>query len=111
MSLYNTGVRTCEFSGVIALFADDGALDFEGVPGRGAFTGKAAIAQHFIDDPPEDEIFVTRWKHAGDSIIAEFRWTDIPEGGGCLFVQRREGSIARLTIVLGGPRRAFVPGV
>ncbi len=107
VSLYNAGIRAREFSGFLALLTDDAVLDFEGVPERGALDGKAAIAQRLHDDPPDDEIRIRRWKLSGACIVAEFAWAGIPEGGGCLFVEPQDGSIARLTIALGGPRRAF----
>lgn len=107
VSLYNTGVRTRDFGGFLALLGEDSVFDFEGVPERGALTGKAAIAQHFADDPPDDEIRIARWKHSGAGIVAEFFWADIPEGSGCLFVEPRDGFIDRLTIAVGGPRRKF----
>lgn len=107
MSLYNAGVRTRDFAPLLSIFTDDAVLDFEGVPERGPIAGIAAITRHFEDDPPDDQIRVKRWKPAGPEIVAEFAWTDIPEGGGCLIVEPRDGRIARLTIALGGPRRLF----
>lgn len=107
VSLYNAGVRTRNFDGFLALLGENSVLDFEGVPERGELTGKAAIAQHFIDDPPDDPITVTRWKSSGNAIVAEFRWADIPEGSGCLFIEPRDGYIERITIAVGGPRRKF----
>lgn len=107
VSLYNTGVRTRDFAPFLALLADDAVLDFEGVSERGPLEGKDAIEQHLRDDPPDDAIRIKRWKYAGETIVAEFSWTDIPEGGGCLFVERSDGRVARLTIALGGPRRLF----
>lgn len=106
-SLYNAGVRTRDFRGFLTMLTDDAVLDFEGVSERGPFTGKPAIAQHFQDDPPDDGIRITRWKYEGGEIVAEFSWTDIPEGAGCLFVEPRDGRAARLTMALGGPRRLF----
>jgi hypothetical protein len=104
---YNTGVRKRDFSGLLALLTDDAVLDFEGTSQRGPFIGKAAIAQHFADDPPEDPITLKRWKAQTAEIVAEFAWTDIPEGGGCLILQRRAGRLSRITLALGGPRCAF----
>lgn len=107
IALYNAGVRTRDFSGFLALLTEDAVLEFEGIPERGPLTGKNAIAQHLRDDPPDDELKVTRWKTDGAQIVAQFSWTDIPESGGCLLVRARDSRAEHITIVLGGPRRAF----
>lgn len=107
ISSYNTGVRTRDFSGFLALLTEDAVLDFEGIPERGPILGRDAIAQHLRDDPPDDQLRVRRWKSGGAEIAAEFAWTDIPESGGCLLVRVRHSRAARITIVLGGPRRTF----
>jgi hypothetical protein len=106
VALYNAGIRTRDFSGLVSLFADDGVLDFEGTP-QLPFRGKAAIAQHFVDDPPDDEVRIKRWKARGPQLVAEFKWLDIPEGGGCLLVEPRGTGIARITVALGGPHCRF----
>ncbi len=107
VSLYNAGVRTRNFSGLLALLADDAVFTFEGTSDRGPLVGKPAIAQHFQDDPPDDAVRIVRWKRQGNEIAAQFGWLDIPEGGGCLYVEPRNGRVLRLTIAFGGPRRAF----
>lgn len=107
VALYNDGVRTRDFTGLLALLDEDASLEFEGIPERGALRGKHAIAARFFDDPPEDAIDVRRWRTEHGQIQAEFRWTDIPEGGGCLIVVPHDGRIAALTVALGGPRCAF----
>jgi hypothetical protein len=106
VALYNSGVRTRDFSGLLALLTDDATMEFEGSE-RGPLIGKRAIAAHFEDEPPDDPICVKRWKRDRDSIVAEFSWTDIPEGGGCLILRPRDAHIASLTIALGGPRCRF----
>lgn len=107
IAAYNAGVRTHDFGSFLALLTDDAQLDFEGVPDRGPLVGKAAISQHFADDPPDDQVRVTRWRIDGRQIIAEFTWLDIPESGGCIIVRPSEMRVAGVTIVLGGPRRRF----
>jgi hypothetical protein len=107
VALYNAGVRTRDFSGLLAMIADDAVLDFEGVSERAPLSGKLAIAQHFEDDPPDNCIRIKRWKKRADELVAEFTWVDIPEGGGCLLVEPRDGRAARITIAFGGPRRLF----
>jgi|SRR6185437_7844946 len=106
-SLYNAGVRTRDFSGLLAMLTDDAILDFEGVAERAPLSGLDEIAQHFEDDPPDNCIRIKRWKKRGDEIVAEFTWTDIPEGGGCLLIEARDGRAARITIAFGGPSRLF----
>ncbi len=107
VALYNAGVLSRDFSGFLALLNDDAVFDFEGTTERGPLGGKVVIAQHFADDPPDDGIRVKRWKCREGEIAAEFGWLDIPEGGGCLFIQLKNGRISHLTIAMGGPRRTF----
>lgn len=107
VALYNTGVRTRDFRGFVALLTDDAVLDFEGTSELRPFRGKAAIMQHFEDDPPDDGIRIKRWKQNGAEIAAEFTWLDIPEGRGCLYIERRETQIAGITVAFGGPRCRF----
>lgn len=106
VTLYNTGVRTRDFRALLAMLTDDAVLDLEGTSEQ-PFRGKEAIARHFQDDPPDDPVRVKRWKQHGPEIAAEFSFLDIPEGGGCLYVARRGGRIARITVAFGGPRSRF----
>lgn len=107
VSLYNAGVRTRDFSGFLSLLDADAIFEFEGISERGPLEGKDEIAQRFADDPPDDPIRIKRWRHGTGQIVAEFAWADIPEGGGCLFIEPRGGRVARITMALGGPRRLF----
>lgn len=105
---HNAGARTGDFSPFVALFTADAIMEFEGVPDWGPFTGRDAIARRLAADPPDDEIHVTRWRFERGTIVAEFRWSDIPEAsGGCFIVEPRDEHIARLTIAFGGPHRRF----
>jgi hypothetical protein len=105
---FNTAVRTGDFSPFVAMFTDDGIVDFEGIPERGPIVGREDIALHYREDPPDDQIRVTRWKFKDNVIAAEFIWRDAPEAiGGCFFIEPRGDLVARLTIALGGPRCRF----
>lgn len=107
ISAYNAGVRTRDFAAFLALLTDDAVLDFEGIPDRGPFRGKAAIAGHFENDPPDDPVRVKRWKFDGSKIVAEFTWIGIPEGHACLLMTPRGRQIAHVIVALGGPHCSF----
>jgi hypothetical protein len=108
VAAHNAGVRTGDFSLLVALLDENAIMEFEGVPDWGPFTGREAIARRLAADPPDDEIRVTRWKVERGQIVAEFRWRDIPEAsGGCFIVEPRGEHVARLTIAFGGPHCRF----
>ena len=50
-------------------FAEDAELAFEGVP-VGPFRGKPAIAQAYVDQPPDDEIVILRTNESGDDLVS-----------------------------------------
>ncbi|HEV3153504.1 MAG TPA: nuclear transport factor 2 family protein [Candidatus Baltobacteraceae bacterium] len=103
VALFNTGVRTHDFSQFLEYFSDDAVLEYDGVPDP-PLLGKPAIVQRYRDDPPDDQIRVVRWKAERDRITAEFRWNDIPEArGGCFVIDRRGEKISHLTVAFGGP--------
>lgn len=103
VELFNASVRAHDFSRFVERFCDDAVLEFDGIPDP-PVEGKAAIAVRYREDPPDDQIRVTRWKADGERITAEFRWHDIPEAtGGCFIVERRGEKIAHLTVAYGGP--------
>ena len=104
---YNSAVRAGDFTTFVALFTDDATLEIEGVP-EGPIAGRAAIAAHYRETQPDDEIRVMRWKAEPQRILAEFCWSDIPEApGGCFILEPQGDKIARLTIALGGPDRCW----
>ena len=54
---FNAGVRSGDFGPMLAAFADDAELIFEGVP-AGPFRGREAIADAYAKQPPDDEVRV-----------------------------------------------------
>jgi hypothetical protein len=107
VAAYNNGIRTRDFSGLLALLTENATFELEGTSERGPVVGKRAIAAYLQDEPPDDPIRVKRWRREGADIVAEFGWTDIPEGGGCLILRLEPAGIASFTIALGGPRCRF----
>ncbi len=83
-------------------FADDAELAFEGVP-LGPFRGKPAIAQAYLDRPPDDEIVILRSRESGDDlVVADYAWQAEPASrAGTLILRLRDAEIDRLVVTFG----------
>ena len=99
VELFNLGVRQHDFSGMLAQFADDAAMRFEGAP-AGPFEGRSAIETAYRDQPPDDEIRVLDANAMGsDRVTARYAWATAPERmAGRLHLRVRDGLIAELVI-------------
>lgn len=85
------GVRSGDFSRMVAAFSEGAELVFEGIP-VGPFAGREAIAAAYAAQPPDDEIVLLD----GDGTYA---WAKEPETpAGQMFLTERDGEIARLVI-------------
>ena len=92
---FNEGVRTGDWASLVELFTDDAELEFVGIP-VGPFRGRAAIADAYRTQPPDDEIVVL--EDRGDSAV--YAWSCDPERrAGELHIEERDGAIARLRIL------------
>jgi hypothetical protein len=95
VAAFNEGVRTGDWSQLVELFTDDAELEFVGIP-VGPFRGRAAIAEAYRTQPPDDEIVVL--EDRGDSAV--YAWSRDPgRRAGELHLQERDGAIARLRIL------------
>jgi len=95
VAAFNEGVRTGDWSQLVELFTDDAELEFVGIP-LGPFRGRAAIAEAYRTQPPDDEIVVL--EDRGDSAVDA--WARNPERrAGELHLQERDGAIVRLRIL------------
>ena len=96
---FNEGVRSGDFGPMLAAFADDAELRFEGVP-AGPFQGREAIAAAYREQPPDDEIEVLGAEERDDGVVvARYAW--MRDGGkqaGELHLTPRDGEIARLVV-------------
>jgi steroid Delta-isomerase len=88
---FNAGVRSGDFGPMVAAFADDAELVFEGIP-AGPFAGREAIGEAYADQPPDDEIVLLD----GDGTYAWAKEPEIPAGR--MFLTERDGKIAHLRI-------------
>ena len=88
---FNEGVRTGDWSRMLALLHDDAELEFVGIP-VGPFRGKAAIRAAYEARPPDDEIVLLD----GDA----YAWAKEPHTpAGELHLEERDGAITRIRVV------------
>jgi steroid Delta-isomerase len=91
---FNEGVRTGDWSPLVALFAEDAVLEFEGIP-VGPFRGRDAIEEAYRAMPPDDQILLL---DGGP----RYAWSKEPERpAGELHLEERESRIVRLLVVYG----------
>ena len=71
---FNAAVRSGDFAPLVALFADDATLEFDGVP-VGPFHGRDAIAAAYAAQPPTDTMTVLDVRVEDDRTVVEpFSW-------------------------------------
>jgi steroid delta-isomerase len=76
---------------MVAAFAEDAELVFEGIP-VGPFAGREAIGEAYAAQPPDDEVVLLD----GDGTYAWAKEPRVPAGR--MFLTEREGEIAHLKI-------------
>jgi steroid Delta-isomerase len=95
-------VRSGDFSRMLEQFTEDAELAFEGVP-VGPFRGKPAIAQAYVDQPPDDEIVILRTRESGENlVVADYAWRADPVArAGSMILRLRDAEIDRLLVTFG----------
>jgi SnoaL-like protein len=89
---FNHGVRTGDWSPMLALLADDAVLEFDGIP-VGPFDGREAIGAAYAAQPPDDEIVLLDGGPA-------YAWAAAPhERAGELHLTEHAGRIAAIRVV------------
>lgn len=98
---FNDGVRSGHFGPMVAGFAEDAELRFEGVP-VGPFLGRDAIAAAYREQPPDDEIEILGSEERGGTVVARYAWRrDGGKQAGELRLTPRGGEIAQLVVTFG----------
>jgi steroid Delta-isomerase len=78
---FNTAVRSGDFSSMLAHFAPDAVLAFEGVH-VGPFSGRDAIAAAYAAQPPDDTVSIENTRIVGDEVVCDYTWSrDQPRSG------------------------------
>ena len=99
---FNAGVRSGDFGPMIAAFAENAELHFEGVP-VGPFVGRDAIDAAYRQQPPDDEVEILGVEERDDGVVvARYAW--LREEGrpaGEMRLTPREGQIEKLVVTFG----------
>lgn len=95
---FNEGVRSGDWEPMLARFADDAQLSFEGAP-AGPFAGLDAIRRGYAEQPPDDEIRLLGIQddEQDNRVTAAFAWTR--GGTGRLVLEHDRGAITRLVVI------------
>ena len=95
---FNEGVRSADWEPMLAHFADDAELRFEGIP-AGPFVGLDEIRRGYLAQPPDDEIRLLGIQddEQDGRVTAAFAWTR--GGTGRLVLEHERGAIERLVVI------------
>jgi hypothetical protein len=97
---FNEGVRSGDFAPMVAAFADDAEMIFEGVP-AGPFVGRDAIGAAYREQPPDDEIVLLAAPDEGDDGVVRTPYAWASAAGteaGEMRLTPDGGRIARLVV-------------
>ena len=95
---FNQAVRSGDFAPMLAAFAPDAEMAFDGVP-VGPFAGREAIAAAYAAQPPDDEVVLLGEPRAdGDVEEADYAWKSEGTRAGRMMLTAREGQITRLVV-------------
>jgi hypothetical protein len=95
---FNEAVRSGDYEPMLAAFARDAEMRFEGVP-VGPFAGREAIAAAYAQEPPDDEVvLLTEPRLEGDTEESDYAWKREGTRAGRMILTARDGKIARLVV-------------
>jgi steroid Delta-isomerase len=95
---FNEGVRSGDFGPMLAAFAADAELVFEGVP-VGPFVGREAIAEAYARQPPTDEVrLLGPPRVENGALAADYAWAAEGRRAGRMILTSHDGAIVRLVI-------------
>jgi steroid Delta-isomerase len=98
---FNEGVRSGDFAPMVAGFADDAELHFEGVP-VGPFVGRDAIDAAYREQPPDDEIEILGSEERDGVLVARYAWLrDEGRQAGEMLLTPRDDEIQKLVVTFG----------
>ena len=98
MARFNAGVRTGDWEPMLAGFADDAELVFEGLP-AGPFAGRARSRPPTRRSRPTTRSTSSRAAGSDGSIVAVYGWRrERPKPAGRMILTPRDGLIGHLIV-------------
>lgn len=95
---FNRGVRSGDFEPMLAAFAPDAEMVFEGVR-AGPFLGRDAIAAAYAAQPPTDEVRLIGSVRLEDGVIVgDYAWATKEQRAGRMLLTAGGGGITRLVV-------------
>jgi len=95
---FNEAVHSGDFAEMVAAFTADAEMVCDGAP-VGPFVGRAAIAEAYAQQPPDDEIrLLGAPRLNGESVESDYAWAADGRRAGRIIITPREGAIARLVV-------------
>ena len=94
---HNSGIRKGEFSELIALFAPEAELKFEG-SSFGPFQGRAVIGNAFRSHPPDQELELYNIELDGAGGTVTYGWRGAPTEYGTFRVDVLDGLIEKVVV-------------
>jgi RimJ/RimL family protein N-acetyltransferase len=95
---HNECVRTADWTGFGAWFADDAELVFDGVP-VGPFVGRDAIVGAYRERPPDDQVLTFRVDESDGGVSSLYGWSAKPSEVAGRMILTLEGDRIRRLIV------------
>jgi steroid Delta-isomerase len=107
----NHGVRSGDFTSMLAELTDDAELVFQGIP-VGPFRGREAIGAAYRLQPPDDELELLGVEDDGrGGASGSYAWSERPGVvAGEVYVAARGGRIARVLVRYGDDGRSRPEG-
>ena len=95
---FNEGIRSGDWAPMLAAFAPDAELVFQGLP-VGPFAGRDAIEQAYREQPPDDEVRLLGSIRVEDgALVADYAWVREGTRAGRMLLTPRDGAITRLVV-------------
>lgn len=95
---FNEAVRSGDYEAMLAAFAPDAEMRFEGVP-VGPFVGRDGIAAAYARQPPDDEVLlIGEPRVEGETEESDYAWKSEGTRAGRMILTAGDGQITRLVV-------------